>query len=598
MSRRLVFSFIFVFAYSFSSWGTWPQEVYNGAHSYRDLGSEFYVEVPMVSVGDQSRLILFNQNVGKSLGLDDVGVEFLKSQLPKYFGWIVDTTGKSQKTMIATRYQDSRTKNPGDALGDGRAVWSGEQIIPLPSGEVIYLDFVLKGVGQTPLAWTNHPDPLHNDGFQSDEEAVHSFIYSEVNRQNGIDSTVDLAVIELPFYRQRKGGLGQTKTAVTVRVGSQIRLANLRYFVDQPRLFAKLFEFIIRRDLRLPADELIKPKHVTKYLDNFVRNLAHDASKYFDLHAVHRSPTLGNRTTEGGTIDMGTFRYLDAHHSDYAYLRGELTLGGSHSQTDQLYDYIPLLLSYIANAKYPLPHGYPETKKKFKRDFFGYFKRFSVNLILRRLGIPDSQAEKIPEDLKNELINIVQKVFEAKGNRRVPSVTGPIFPAAFETRKLFAESLAVLLKKKSAQPLGWINAFNTERDWGSDGAGLHADLVKKYIRAVEKIVDSMAPSEKELRFWVKNAQANNRQLRRPPGPNFYEGDEKYLDESEVLDAISKGEPFEVINNLAHKAIESLAEARGIRFKQGEPAQAGILAQLAASSAVMKLPSILDCRELL
>ena len=60
----------------------------------------------------------------------------------KHFGWVVAKEGEpSEKTFIATRYQDSNSKAAGEALGDGRAFWTGEVAIPLKDGRALYVDF-------------------------------------------------------------------------------------------------------------------------------------------------------------------------------------------------------------------------------------------------------------------------------------------------------------------------------------------------------------------------------------------------------------------------------------------------------------------------
>ena len=248
--------------------------------------------------------------------------------------------------MIATRYLDSKEKKPGEALGDGHAVWSGEIINTLPDGKLAYIDIILKGIGQTPLAWTNHDNPEHSDGLQTTNEAVHSYLMSEINWRNNLDSTIDLAVIEIPIKKIEKRSGEFTKCAITVRVGAQTRLAHLSYWADDYPHFKKIRDFVVKRDLGLKLDFEISTKHIQEYLEKLTDNLADEVARYFDLNAVHGSPTMGNRTTRGSTIDLGTFRYLDAHHIDYRYLVQKLSLGGEFGQVQQFKNYLDVLASF------------------------------------------------------------------------------------------------------------------------------------------------------------------------------------------------------------------------------------------------------------
>lgn len=229
-----------------------------GPHSFKSLGSSFYVEVPVRRVPG-ARLVLFNRRLAESLDLPvPKGGREIESALLEWFAWFKhesragegDTPAEDIETFFATRYQDSDSRCAGSALGDGRALWLGEIVRKTADDRMRYLDVVVKGIGATPLAWLKHPKKSHRDGMVGLTEAVHEYVYSLAAVRNGIDAAQVLAVIELPFQR----AAGGEKAALVVRVGNHLRFAHYRYFSNQPERLETLFEYGLKRDMGLPLD--------------------------------------------------------------------------------------------------------------------------------------------------------------------------------------------------------------------------------------------------------------------------------------------------------------------------------------------------------
>ncbi len=532
----------------------------SGEHSIRSLGSDFWVEVP-ARRAEGSRVILFNHALAKRIGLDISGSqEDLERRILEHFAWVVAKPGESfDKKFVATRYQDSGSKKAGEALGDGRAFWLGELQIPMKDGTILYVDFSSKGVGQTPLAWLNHSDPLHKDGLQSMEEAVHSFAMSEINLRNGLDTVGDLAVIELPFVKMDKNTKQTAKAAITVRVGNQTRIAHYRYFADNKAQFRKIFEYCVKRDLGLPLEAKVGPEHVEKYLDLFSTNIGEEAARYYDLHAVHASPTAGNRTTRGATIDLGTFRYLDAHHGEYTYLFDKLKLQG---QTHQLRGYVQNIHSYAAQAGYMLPAKQTAASSLAKFDFA--FEKELTKLSLRRVGLDDESIAKLSPALKRNFLAAVKNMYETLGTEAV-KLGGDRFvkAAAYEPREILRKAIFFHANRKNAKSsfFGWVTydqewseLFKSSRPWAKPNASLMKKHANEFGATIQAIFDTIRPNFEQLAEWKARAETLGAQARPSVGRKFYEDFEK-----PALEAIRGGKALSEANESILKGVDTLVD---------------------------------------
>ncbi len=517
-------------------------EASSGNHSYLTLGPEYSVPLS-VKPAPNARLVLFNPSAAQHLGLAlPEDPKALEKLILDHFAFQIDPEGHSPHKLFATRYQDSNSKAPGEALGDGRAAWSGEIRLPQANGKTAYVDVVIKGIGQTPLAWTNHPDKDHSDGLQSIEEAVHSFVMSEANFRNQLDSTVDLAVIQIG------------KAAITVRVGNQTRVAHPRYFSDNPAEFKKIFEYTVRRDLGLALDASVGKAEVQNYLKNFAENLGEEAARYFDLHAVHASPTQGNRTTQGSTIDMGTFRYLDAHHGEYDYLFEQLKLSG---QTDQMRDYISSLKRIMTQAKYP--HAIDDAETAKLKDLF--LKTAQAKMTehwLTRLGLSPEDVTKLPLSAKRNLFEAVMRLASAEGHNKASLGKKSIVPAAFDVRKILKGTIEVLALPSVEQDAAWKKLFENERSWNTlDRYATQREEAREYINAVKALylearlnqAASRGPQE-----WIARAHRVGAVTRAEPGLASFQKHRAL-----VADIYEGKKDFSALTSDALTAIDSLVD---------------------------------------
>ncbi len=543
MLLRLLVAFVFLTA----SAGAAPHDPWSktdsGEHSIRALGSDFWVEVP-VRKAEGARVVLFNHGLAQRLGLDlSGGSEALEKRILQHFAWVIAKEGESfEKSFLATRYQDSGSKKAGEALGDGRAFWMGELKIPMENGKTLYVDITSKGVGQTPLAWLNHSDPLHKDGLQSMEEAVHSFAMSEVNLRNGLDTVGDLAVIELPFLKLDKNTKQTAKAALTIRVGNQTRIAHYRYFSDDPAQFKKIFEYCVRRDLGLPLNTQIRPGHVDLYIERFAKNIGEEAARYYDLHAVHASPTSGNRTTLGSTIDLGTFRYLDAHHGEYSYLFDQLELGG---QTHQLRNYVDDIFNYARRANYPLSET--AATARFNRAFINEL----TSLWLRRIGLGDAEISRLSPSVRAKFFDTVKRMNETLGTKNVALGGSRIAKAAaYEPRNILKNAV----HWQTSSPTEWEKLFQSERPWAKPDPNLLRSHAREFGLAMNSVFEELHPTSEQIRKMEERANTLGAQERLVSGRAFYENFEK-----PTLEAIRANKSGEEALSTLWKGVDSLVD---------------------------------------
>ncbi|MCR9204581.1 MAG: protein adenylyltransferase SelO family protein [Halobacteriovoraceae bacterium] len=482
----------------------WNQ-VSDGKHSFNSLGNDFSVSLPMKRI-DGAEVVLINERVAKLLGLmTEEDKKSFQEKILREFAYMVDPEGDlstSEKVWFATRYQDSKDKGDGDARGDGRAAWSGEQIVG-GNGEgkaKRHVDYVLKGTGQTPLAWTNHTQETHKDGLQGLKEAIHSFIISEANGGNQLDTTIDLAVIKLPIKRLSKDG-EEVYTAITLRVGNQTRLAHLRYFTDNPSQFEKIFHYILRRDLAISSSEKITEEHVERYLKMFTENLAEEMARYYDLYVTHGSPTPGNRTTLGSSIDLSTMRYHEAFHGDYRYLGGMKMA----NQEEHLKTYVRSLFVYMAQAKY----SYPATEanaKTMEKYFESQIDKNLEKLWLSRMGLSDSEIKRLPKSSKRRFIQFLKEMHQAQGKVPITYAGREMIPAAFDMREILSRAASVLQLPKEDQGRAWVELLKSDKKWFS----LPNVEIEKWANSFqghfEDLIEPLSQDQVNLKRWVKKAR--------------------------------------------------------------------------------------------
>ena len=492
-----------------SNYNDWDS-ISSGRHSFLSLGEDYSVPLQMKKV-EGAEVVLINERVARMLGMTTPSdIKDFQKIILDHFAYMVDKSGVKQgdqKKWFATRYQDSHKKEEGAALGDGRAAWAGELVLNPnddTGGTKRHVDVVLKGIGQTPLAWTNHGEETHKDGLQGLKDAIHSFVISEANAQNQLDTTVDLAVIKLPIKRLDKNG-NEAVTAITVRVGNQTRLAHLRYFTDRPQQFSRIFRYIIKRDLGMAEDAHVKTSDVDRFLRKFTENLAEEMASYYDLHITHGSPTPGNRTTSGSSIDLSTMRYHEAHHGNYTYLGGM----PMKKQSDHLQAYIRYLYNYMEKANYP----YQVSETIIQKMELKYRKLIDSHLEkiwLARIGLSESDINKLKPKTRRRFVTIVREMYELEGKDDIIYAGKTIKPAALDMRVVLRNTPEAYFRALDSGDSSFYSLLINNKDWSSLSSQEINPYSQRYFEIISTLASELTPTHSDRKRWLRKSKHLNR----------------------------------------------------------------------------------------
>ncbi len=394
---------------------------------------------------------------------------------------------------------------------------------------------VLKGAGATPLAWFNHAKENHKDGQVSLTEAVHEYIYSAAAKNSGISAVGVLAVIELPFYRE----VDHEKAVIIVRIGNHLRFGHYRYFSDNHAQLQTLFEYGLKRDLGLSLTHLVTSTDVRNYLDLIVTNLASDSAIYFDIHAVHGSPTFGNMTSCGGTIDFSTFMYIDAHHGSYSYMPdGVNLLGGDWGQTEQFFNLFSHLTKSLKKSGFEYSAGIKPVEY-FLRKFTDQFELIITGRWLRRIGLSELEIDTLSLDTKEHFYETVKFIYELKGSKKIRLTQGKVFLAAFEPRKILSET-AKCLDNFDDISFIWKQLFKVNRKWATYKLVDAKPFINVYRKLIIKITNELKASKEHIHAWQQRSKAISLSERIEPGVDFFYNSERFFASEAVLRQIKAG----------------------------------------------------------
>ena len=230
----------------------------------------------------------------------------------------------------------------------------------------------------------------------------------------------------------------------------------LSYWADpkSPEQYKKILQYSVNRAINRSVYRNLTPETINKFLNLFVKNLATEAAKYADLVAMHGSLTRGNRTTEGLSIDNGTWQYLDAYHADYP------TVGGSNGklrkQKGSIKYYIKDFFLYTEVGDPVLYNQISGLQSKFEQLFENIYNDSYLRMTLKRIGYT---AENISRTLTNdslsgdaralasELNQLTQKVDDiSRATSEVSACGKDIYPARYDMRSILTNIVKFLEK--------------------------------------------------------------------------------------------------------------------------------------------------------
>ena len=262
-------------------------------NSYQNLPQDFFERINPVPVKDP-QLIIFNNDLGKSLGIDQ---KINKKELANIFSGNEILKGSSP---IALAYAGHQYGNFVNQLGDGRAVLLGE--VSTPNQE--RFDMQLKGSGQTRFS-------RQGDGRSPLGPVIREYVVSEAMNALGIPSTRSLAAVTTgeKVFREvlLPGGI------LTRIAKSHIRVGTFEYFAAQKNTesLKTLADYTIKRHFPSLKDAANPYLSLLEIVSDRQIELI---SKWMGVGFIHGVMNTDNTSIVGETIDYGPCAFMDEYN--------------------------------------------------------------------------------------------------------------------------------------------------------------------------------------------------------------------------------------------------------------------------------------------
>ena len=262
-------------------------------NSYQNLPQDFFERINPVPVRDP-QLIIFNNDLGKSLGIDQ---KINKKELANIFSGNEILKGSSP---IALAYAGHQFGNFVNQLGDGRAVLLGE--VSTPNQE--RFDMQLKGSGQTRFS-------RQGDGRSPLGPVIREYVVSEAMNALGIPSTRSLAAVTTgeKVFREvlLPGGI------LTRIAKSHIRVGTFEYFAAQKNTenLKTLADYTIKRHFPSLKDAANSYLSLLEIVSDRQIELI---SRWMGVGFIHGVMNTDNTSIVGETIDYGPCAFMDEYN--------------------------------------------------------------------------------------------------------------------------------------------------------------------------------------------------------------------------------------------------------------------------------------------
>jgi len=267
-------------------------------NSYQNLPQDFFERINPVPVKDP-QLIIFNNDLGKSLGIDQ---KINKKELANIFSGNEILKGSSP---IALAYAGHQYGNFVNQLGDGRAVLLGE--VSTPNQE--RFDMQLKGSGQTRFS-------RQGDGRSPLGPVIREYVVSEAMNALGIPSTRSLAAVTTgeKVFREvfLPGGI------LTRIAKSHIRVGTFEYFATQKNTenLKTLADYTIKR--HFPSLKDVANPYLS-LLEIVSERQIELISKWMGVGFIHGVMNTDNTSIVGETIDYGPCAFMDEYNPSIVF---------------------------------------------------------------------------------------------------------------------------------------------------------------------------------------------------------------------------------------------------------------------------------------
>lgn len=345
----------------------------NFNNTYTSLPSDFYQQVKAEDFPN-AKLIVFNQELAKSLGLTNTDDEVL----------ITKTFSGQDKSIesIALVYAGHQFGHFNPRLGDGRALLLGE--IDSPDGQ--HFDIQLKGSGRTMYS-------RGGDGRSAIGPVIREYLVSEAMFHLNVPTTRSLCAIATndEVYRETPlpGGI------LTRVAASHIRIGTFEYFASRGEVdsLKKLADYTINRHYRAAKNS---DNPYISLLEMCARNWAHTISRWMSLGFIHGVMNTDNMAISGETIDYGPCAFMD--HFKFSQVYSFIDRNGRYSYGNQI-NIGKWNLSRFASALLPLINNVEVVQNKLNELYQLYDNAWIEQLSLK-LGLDAPNSSLVVEFLE------------------------------------------------------------------------------------------------------------------------------------------------------------------------------------------------------
>ena len=356
-------------------------------NTYAKLSNKMLTKIKPVPV-KKPKVILFNHNLSKELGLDFSNIEdndmssiFSGNSLPK------------KAECIAQAYAGHQFGH-FTILGDGRAIIIGEHL----SKDNKRFDIQFKGSGKTPYS-------RNGDGRAALGPMLREYIISEAMHKLKIPTTRSLAVVKTGEEVIRDNVL---PGAILTRVAeSHIRVGTFQYasVSENQENLKNIFDYTINRHYSNIKDSKNAAVDLLKVVMEKQIKLICDWMRVGFIHGVMNTD---NMTLSGETIDYGPCAFMDIYDPETVF--SSIDVNGRYAYFNQP-GIAKWNLARFAESIIPLINGNKDKAIDIATEIINSFgkmyKKIFLEMMRKKLGLLGENDND--EKLINNLLSIMYK---------------------------------------------------------------------------------------------------------------------------------------------------------------------------------------------
>lgn len=399
-------------------------------NTYCSLPQPFYSDTA-VSVFPSPKLLLFNEDLAKDLGIANIMLQYTDEEKAGIFSGNVMLDGTRPIAQAYAGHQFGYF----NILGDGRAKLLGEWVSP----KNIRYDIQLKGSGITAYS-------RGGDGKAALSPMLREYLISEAMNALGIPTTRSLALTFTGEHIYRSSGY--TPGAVLTRIAkSHIRVGTFQFArILSENAVRSLADYAIERhypELKQRPDSRNGNIYLG-FLEKIIEGQAALIAQWQSAGFIHGVMNTDNMSISGETVDYGPCAFMDIYNPQTVF--SSIDSLGRYSYENQN-AMAKWNLARLAEALMPIIDENEQTAlglvtEKLSLFDTAYEREYSIRM-KRKLGLsPDDTTDTGGKNVINGLLTLMEKNTADFTNTflRLTMAVGDINAAYLEgTEQLFSD---------------------------------------------------------------------------------------------------------------------------------------------------------------